>query len=493
MPRCKDVKRVLLVNPPNSMLRDSARRISEPLGLLSLGAVLRQHGYEVAVFDMPCEGYDHCVFDGDRVTYGSSVDDLQRRCRDFAPDVVGVTCMFTSREPEALGVCRALKEFEPSLVLVVGGLHPSLYPERFLVDGLADYVVLGEGEFRFLNLLRSLGVGNEIVPDGIAFRDTDRVVVYPQAAWIQNLDALPMPDRTLIDMERYIAIGTPFAPFSREDRVASILTTRGCPHACNFCSSVNYWGRRMRKRSVAHIVNEMKWLRKRYDIREIQFVDDNVTADTRFARQLFHEMVPLGFKFCTPNGLYFNSLDADMIRLMAEAGAYQLTVAIESASERVLKEIIHKRVNLGIVKKLIDEAHRYDISVHGMFIVGFPGEKRDEIMRTFEYPFEVGFDSASFFIANPLPGSELYRECVEKGYLRPDYSPADFKIANIHIPKNSPDYFMDPDELVALADERTHAFNEWSRKTYPERWEKKFARYLERYPDQRDVIMGRVT
>ena len=489
----REVKKVLLVNPPNNILKDSARRISEPLGLLYIGAALKNNGYEVSVFDMPCEGYDNCISEGNRIIYGSTMNDLKAKVAEYSPNVVGVTCMFTSRERNVLEVCSVLREANPDMIIVVGGIHPSLYPERFLHSGYVDYVILGEGEFRMVHLLNC--IKSDEVPqfDGVAFLNDGKAIIQALTQRIRNLDVIPYPDRTLIDMEKYIRIGTPFAPFPREERVATILTTRGCPNNCNFCATVHYWGRKLRKRSVDNIIGELKELRDLYDIREIQFADDNMTADTRFAKNLFRKMKPLKFKLCTPTGLYFNSLDPELISLMAEAGAYQITVAIESASERVLRDIIRKKVNLRIVKKLIEEAHKYDIGVHGMFIVGFPGEKREEIMMTFDFPFQVGFDSVSFFMANPLPGSDLYRECEEKGYLREDYSPMDLKIANIHIPVDSEDYFMDPDELVKLAEEKTREFNDWSRNMYPERWKKKFELYLKKYPEQREMIFGRVT
>lgn len=486
-------KRILLVNPPNSILKDSARRISEPLGLLYMGTKLKKEGFDVCVYDMACEGYDNCVYEGDRVTYGSSMDDLRAKISDFSPDLVGVTCMYTTREKNTLDVCSVIKELLSDVPVVVGGVHPSLYPKTFIKTGCVDYVIIGEGEFRLGNLLGCLNDNRLPDFDGVAYERDGEIRLNPRTSRIDDLDSIPNPDRMLIDMEKYISIGAPFAPFSAEERVANVLTTRGCPFNCNFCATVRYWGRRLRHRSVDNIIEELKELRDKYDIREIQFVDDNVTINVGFAKELFRRMKEFDFKFCTPTGLYFNTIDAELMKLMAEAGAYQLTFAVESASKRVLKDIIHKDVDLDRVKEVVEEAHKYDIGVHGMFVVGFPGERREEILSTFEFPFKAGFDSVAFFIACPMPGSDLFKECEEKGYLPDNFSVVDLKLANIRIPEGSPDYFMDPDELIKLVDEKTHEFNEWSRKKYPKRWAKKFDRYLERHPEQREVIMGRVT
>jgi len=487
------IKKILLINPPNTMPKDSVRRIGEPLGLLYLGACLKAKGYEAAVFDMACEGYNNIVEDDTYVTYGSSFKDLKDRMEKERADAVGISCMFTAREKNTKELCGQIRKIDKSVPIILGGLHPSLFPEDFIENGFADYVVMSEGEERLVKLIDCLNAGKPPDFDGIAYRDSGALKVRPVEGKIKDLDSVPFPARDLVDMESYIKIGAPYAPFSYKKRVAQILATRGCPNKCNFCSTVSYWGRVLRFRSVDNIIGEMRILKDKYGIEEIQFVDDNMTANKKFARELFTRMKEFDFKWCTPHGLMFNSLDAELIKLMADSGAYQLTFAIESASPRVLKEIIHKDVNLGAVRGIVTEAHKYDISVHGMFVMGFPGEKKEEIMQSLEFPFHAGFDSVSFFVVNPLPGSELYGFCKEKNYINEDYSAMDFKTANINIPSDSADYNMDPTELVKMVDEKTYEFNEWAKKEYPDRWKRKFERYLALHPEEKEKIMGRVT
>lgn len=486
------IKKVLLINPPNTLPEDSLRRIFEPIGLLYIAALLKKNGFEVSVFDMACEGYDNCVLKDGYVTYGSSPEELRKKIFKINPDIIGISCAFTARQKDTFNVCKTIRQINKNLTIVAGGLHASLYPERFLENDMADYVILGEGEFRFLELLKCLNNNQEIIFDGIAYKLKDSVKINPMINRIENLDTLPFPDRDLIDMEKYIKIGVPFAPFSYKQRVAQILATRGCPHKCVFCSSSSFWGRKIRARSVDNIINEMKTVIKKYAIEEIQFVDDLLTFNRDFSKELFAKMKDLNIKWCTPNGLMFNTLDAELIKLMAESGAYQLTFAIESGSERVLKEIIHKKVNLKIVKHLIEEAHKYDISVHGTFIVGFPGEKKEEIMETLDFPFKAGFDSASFFMATPIPGSELYALCAKNKYITTE-NLMDLKKYYINIPEESPDYVMKAKELEQLVDKKTREFNEWAKKTYPQRWDKKFKQFLKNHPEEKNAIQGRVT
>ncbi|MFC1590742.1 B12-binding domain-containing radical SAM protein [Candidatus Omnitrophota bacterium] len=490
----KRIKKILFIIPPNTISADSLRRIGEPMGVLYISSMLKQRGYDVEVFDASCEGYDRLEKKENYVTYGSSEADIRKRIRESCADIIGVTCMFSSRESDMLKVCGLIKDQDPAMPVVAGGLHPSLFPERILKAGLVDFVIIGEGELRLCNLLDDLNSGkNGFDFDGIAYKEADTIKVNPVVERIEDLSALPYPDRDLVNMERYIDIGIPFAPYALEKRVAQVLATRGCPNRCNFCAAVNFWGRKVRTRSVENIIGEMTLLKERYGVKEIQFVDDNLTANKPLAKELFKRMKGLDLKWCTPNGVMFNTIDGEMLSLMADSGAYQLSFGIESASLRVLKEIIHKNVRLDMVKGLIEEAHTHDISVHGMFIVGFPGETKEEVRQTLSFPFKAGFDSASFFIVSPLPGSEIYDECISKKYINAANTGVDFKSAKIEIPSDSPDYNFSTEELEELVDKTTREFNEHARILYPDKWEKKFRRFLADHKGYKKTIMGRVT
>jgi len=311
---------------------------------------------------------------------------------------------------------------------------------------------------------------------------------------IINLDNLPLPARDLVDLENYIKIGVPFGPFSRKERVEQIMTTRGCPFSCSFCSTVEYWGHHFRTRSVENVIKEIGELVNKYHIEEIQFTDDNLTANKKRAKDLFTKLKKYGLSWSTPNGLMIQTIDEEMIDLMASSGAYQVSFAVESGSQRVLKEIINKKVpQKSEVKKYIERFHKNNVQVHGLFIVGFPGETRDEIQQTLNYPFDLGFDSASFFIAHPMPGSRLYKECEQKGYLDTNLIGKDLQHSAIKIPKDSPDFIMSGKELEKLVDDATRKLNEHTKNKNPGAWEKKFEQFLKRHGDKADLILGRVT
>jgi radical SAM superfamily enzyme YgiQ (UPF0313 family) len=482
-------KKVLLVEPGMVMPNDSIRRIGEPMGLLYIAALLEKNGHTVRILDSSAEGYNNVVdVGGGYIRYGLDDTAIVKRIIEFMPDVVGVSCLFSARLREALRICRLAKEVG-GITVVVGGLHPSLYPSDILRDSNVDYVIMREGEYRLVGLLEE---NHDI--DGIAYRKEGRIVINPPTSKIEDLDSLPFPARHLINLETYFDIAVPCAPFFKSNRVVHILTSRGCPGNCNFCSTVNYWGRKFRKRSVGNIIKEIELLKYKYDIGEVQFTDDNLTADPRRAKELFKQMKDLKLHWCTPHGLMISTLDEEMLRIMGKSGCYQITMAVESGSPRVLKDIIHKNVDLERVKYLIKKAHKYGISVHLLFLVGLPGETREEIYKTLEFPFQTEADSVSFFIASPLPGSELYDYSLQKGYLHEGDFGMDFKKVKIRIPESSPDNFgINTDELERLVDERTRAFNEMSKKRNPDAWNNKFKKFIEKHPELSTVIMGRVT
>ena len=485
----KKNKKIMLIEPGMISPDDSLRRIGEPLGLLYIAASLESHGYIVKVVDSSAEGYNNVTYlENGYIRYGLDNREILKRIKDFMPDVIGVSSLFSARMQETLDVCKLAKQ-AGNITVVVGGLHPSLYPNDVLENPNIDYIVMQEGEERMVRLLQ----GDKDI-DGIAYKDKDRIVVNPPLSRINDLDILPFPARHLIDMETYFNIALPYAPFFRHPRVAQILTSRGCPGKCNFCSTVKYWGRQFRTRSVDNIIQEIQLLKDVYGVGEIQFVDDNLTTNPQRAKELFRRMRDLKMHWCTPHGLMLNTLDEEMLKIMGNSGCYQISVAVESGSARVLKDIIHKNVDLNKVPDVVQKAHENNISVHLLFLVGLPGETKEEIYQTLDFPGKINADSVSFFIASPLPGSELYDYSIAQGYITKGDFGMDLKKAKMKIPKNSPDYYgIDAETLEQLVDNRTREFNEKAKKRNPEVLERKFNAFLTKHPELSDLIKGRVT
>lgn len=485
MGKNKKIKKVMLINPPQLAPVDGMKRIMPPVGLLYVGAGLKKGGYDVDVLDSPMEGYQNERNSGDGyLLYGLDNKQTLKRIENSKPDVIGISLSFSSRYNNTKKLIQIIRN-KVNVPIIVGGLHANLIANELVQSHLADYVILGEGEFRTRNLLDAIQKTQIPNMDGVVYFDSGQVISTGIPKPILNLDKIPFPDRELIDIENYFDIGLPFNPFSRSERAIQILGSRGCPMNCSFCSTKNFWGG-YRSRSVENILTEIQESIEKYGVREVQFIDDNLTINRERSKSLFSKLEEYHLNWCTPNGVMVQTLDEEMIKLMAKSGAYQMSFAIESGSERVRRDLIGKFVPpKEKVKKLVDIARDNGVQVHGLFVLGFPGETKEEIEASLRYPAEVGFGSVSFFNLSPLPGSRIFEECLKKGYIDSRKAqPNNFRSPEIKIPQTSPDYFgFTPQELVTRIEEETQRFHENSKKKYPEEWERKFANYKKIHSD----------
>ncbi|HSW44348.1 MAG TPA: radical SAM protein [Phycisphaerae bacterium] len=421
--------RVLLIQPPHDLFEDDERQAMPPLGLAYIAAVLEQQGHEVRILDCVVEGFDRLAPRPDgRRRHGLGDESIREAVAAYRPVVVGVSCLFSAQTAAAHHVCRLAKEVDPEIVTVMGGAHPSAVPEEVLADPAVDACAIGEGEKILANLVRSLERGGFPPTDlaGLAVRVDGRVLTGPPAPVTSDLDALPAPARHLLRMREYFRHRSPHGAYVRRHPVTNLITSRGCPAKCSFCSIHTVWGRRFRWHSADRVLGEMEQLIERYGVRELQFEDDNLTLHKPRMRAICRGMIDrrLDLTWTTPNGAAIWALDEELVGLMREAGCHHLTLAVESGSPRVLRDIIRKPLDLSRVRPIVRACRAEGIGISVFFVVGFPGETGEEIRRTFDFAMSLDVDQACFFTATPYPGTELFRQCVEQGLLRPpvDYA-----------------------------------------------------------------------
>ena len=316
------------------------------------------------------------------------------------------------------------KGVNPEIKTVMGGVHATSLPNYVISDSNIDYAVIGEGEYVFGNLCDFLTGEGTLPTKGIAYRKNDKIVNTGRADFIQDLDKIPFPSYHKVDFMKYATeiqredVGRPRAmPYART------ITSRGCPYNCCFCEVETISGKKPRLRSVKNIVSELEWLISDYGIKSIIFDDDNILIDKKRAKNLFRTMIDKKYnlKWNAP-ALALFKLDEEMISLMKESGCQYIDVAIESGSERVLKDIIHKPLNLKKAKATIEKIKEYGIDLSANFIIGFPGETWDEIRQTIKFAEELDVNYTKFFIATPLPNTELYEIAKQKNYLVDGFS-----------------------------------------------------------------------
>ena len=421
----RPVKKVMLIFPPVIIARICDKMCCMPMGISYLGAVLRDR-YEVRLLDAVVEGYNLERDVTPRIFQcGLDTDMIMERIREFAPDVVGVSCLFSNQFPVVVELAKKVKIWNQEIVTVTGGTHPTFLPELCLREEALDYIVMGEAEESFPALLQAIETGSghaEI--DGLAFRTGKRQVIHPKTAWIKNLDSLPFPARDLLPLQKYFDINTPFNYFSKSPRNISFISSRGCPYHCNFCSSTNFWGGRYRARSPENVLAELKHLKTVYGIKEVKFEDDNLTCDSKRAKAIFRGMIEreLNLSWNMPNGVMVKTLaDRELVRLMKQSGCYEVSLAFESGDQWVLDNIVNKPLDLEAARGIVRGVQEEGIDTHAFFIVGFPGEKLAQIKNTFAYARSLDLDKIIIFFFNPLPGTSLYKECLKRGLIRDEY------------------------------------------------------------------------
>lgn len=377
---------ILLINPPwitkDETIWHGIRGAMPPLSLLSIGAVLEQAGFTVHVLDAHLEAL--------------SEQEVADRIEEIGPEIVGIT-MMTSTAITAHQTARLAKQVDPTIRVVVGGVHPDSLPEETLRNRAIDYVVKGDGEYAVLELAQ--GAPEDEIK-GLCYRQDDKPVINPPRPVLMDLNQLPPYAYHLIPMGRYYpAVGA-----YRRLPAINMLMTRGCPGKCIFCNSADT---ALRTRDADRVVNEIVHLRDTYGIREIQFYDDTFTVmkqnALRFARLMKEREVGVVWSCFARTDCF----SPEMARALKEGGCHQVMFGIESGSQRILK-VLRKDIDLERTCRAVRLAKDEGLEVRAAFIFGTPGETEETCQETIDYALRLNADLAIFNITTPYPGTQLY-------------------------------------------------------------------------------------
>jgi len=419
--------KVLLIYPPFSLASYERPIVVPPLGLAYIGAILEKAGHEVKIRDTVALNWRSPIKIKGRIHLGQKWKDISDEIKRSKPDAVGISCPFSSQSDNAHKVAELVKAYNADVPVIMGGAHPSTLPKRVLRDQNVDYVVIGEGEMTMLNLFKTLSKDtarvrtsfNEI--DGLAYRKEGNTVINPKKKFIEDLDSLPLPARHLLPMNEYFNAEAPHGPELMRKPYTSMITSRGCPFNCVFCSIHTVWGHKWRARSPDNVVLEIEHLIDVYKIREVHFEDDNLTLDKRRMAKICDLILDKGLdiRWFTPNGVAIWTLDKNLLEKMKKSGCYKLSFGIESGCPQTLK-FIKKPINLARARQVIHWANDVGIWTHGFFVIGFPYETKEAIYETLRFAVESDLDFASFFIATPFPGTELLEIVKKEGLIEND-------------------------------------------------------------------------
>jgi len=395
------------------------------MGLGYLASVAEDLGLEVKIVDFLARGWHQEEKLGNGfMRIGSSDKEIKECIKEFDPDLVGVTCQFSRQNKMYQHILSLVKSVKPECITLAGGAHVTVCPGEILNSPFCDYIISGEAEYSFKELILALQKQDAISSiDGLGWKSGERVFINEKREWIKDLDSLTFPAYHLMELETYFGLKSAHG-IRHKNKFCPIITSRGCFAKCTFCSAKNAWGNVFRPRSVNNIISEMKKLRDEYGIEELLIEDDNITADPKRAKELFTAMIKedIGLNWDTPNGVGVWSLNEELVSLMKDSGCLKLNFPLESGSQEVIDKIIKKPVRLTEAKKLIEYCRRIKLD-YGMFLViGMPGEKIRDIWQSFHFAVECRCFNPSISVATPYPGSELFQECVEKGYFVNNFS-----------------------------------------------------------------------
>jgi len=450
--------KILLFRPPITLYPSDKLYIRTPLGLCYVAAYLEQLGHLVKIVDCVVSGWRHprkiSKYSEEFIYIGPRDNELIREVENFQPDVVGISCIASMYDDSLHHLSGLVKKVDKGIKVLAGGPHPSALVREILSNTNIDYVVIGEGEQTTGELLRRLENGIPISNiDGFAFRNGKELVVNPRRNFIEDLDSLPFPARHLLPMEEYFKVSRLASDFGARGKFPStnMVTSRGCPGNCIFCTVPRIWGYRWRARSAENVVEEIKFLIDNYGVKEIQIEDDNMTVDKRRTENICRKIIENNLKidWCCPNGVSINTLTPELIEIMRKAGCTGLAFGIEHGDPEMRANTVGKPIDTIKIESIIKACKDFGIWAHGFFVMGLPGENRKTFNKTMELINTLDLDSISLFLALPLPGSELYEIAVKKGVIS-NPKRFFFDLRNSIPPRYSLTECLSPKELFRL-------------------------------------------
>ena len=369
-----------------------------PLGIAYLAAAVRQAGFPTTIIDGHAEN----------ISQGKLIHRIVQSGAEF----VGLFAT-TFNWPIVAQIARLLKERSPNLQIWVGGPQLTLFPTLCMEENTIDGAVIGEGEAvlpKILNQIKSGAISTDL--PGVIFREGDKIFRGKESVIIENLDSLPLPALELLPLLRYQALTLPM-PF------ISMITSRGCPYKCRYCSQV-YVGGRYRQHSANRVVEEMIRAKELFKVREIVFFDESFTADKKRVIEICDLIEQKNLKVGWNIRTRADRLDQELMPKLKKAGCYGIHIGVESGSPGIQKAM-NKNLNLEKVAKVVKDAKKYDLVTRGYFMLGYPGETLDQIKQTINFARDIDLDWASFSITTPNPGTDIFHDGVTEGRFEKDY------------------------------------------------------------------------
>lgn len=404
--------KILFVVPKiKSLFGDKGLTVQPHIGIAYLAAFLKSQGIEVSVFDDGIE---------------KSTDKVFTVIDSFKPDIIGIT-IFSYSYGVAYELIKKIKTYS-RIPLVLGGPHVGAVRKEALEDTGVNFAVKFEGEYTLIELLEEL---HKESPDfnkieGLLWCSNGKIAENPDRPFIKDLDSLPFPDYDIFGIERYTC-------FSQ--RALSLITSRGCPFGCNYCSVRLSMGQNFRSRSAQNVVEEIEYF-YRHGWTNFDINDDCFTLDKRRAEEICDLIIEknLKIRFQLYNGIRVDTVNPQLLKKMKQAGCFLISYGCEAGSQKVL-DAIKKSITLEQVRDAVKWANEAGIPNSVNFIIGHTGETYKDAIETLNFAKSLPTDYVNFYNLLPYPGTEAYRWAREHAHFL--VSP-EFYLENISYRNNEP-------------------------------------------------------
>lgn len=364
-----------------------------PVTLATAAAFLEQDAHTLDVTDFPALG----------LPLGSLKDAAAKSRPDFAIWNTGTPTLISD-----IAIAETIKSVSPETITCVMGTHVSVLPGQALSIGSVDIVIRGEPELTIRKICSCKGKEFTGIP-GISYRDKDGKIIHNPDSDFMNPEIIPHPAWHHIDISPYRLPlkGRPFL---------IVAPLRGCPFPCSFCTAGIYYGRKLRKRPVNNVIEEILNNRIKYNVNDFFIWADTFTADREYVTEFCTELVSRKIKTAWTCNSRVDTVDWEMLQLMKKAGMWMISFGLESGSDEILKRS-KKGIRTGQSRTAVETAHRLGIKTSGHFIYGLPGETESSMMQTLAFALDLPLDIAQFYSASPFPGTGLYDEATAEGWL----------------------------------------------------------------------------
>lgn len=377
------MKKIVLIEPKAPNLHIFSQFPLPRLGTILLGTIMKKRGWDVEIFVEEMRKIDYEIIK--------------------AADLVGISTI-TPTAPRAYAIADRIREM--GIPVIMGGPHVTYLAEEALEH--ADFVIRGEGERALTELIDAREKdGDYSEVSNLSYRKNREIIHNPKQPPADNLDSLPYPDLSLLKRDQPTKGGRSTIP---------VLTSRGCPFDCTFCSVTGMFGKKYRFRSAENVLAELRQYNSRRNM--IFFYDDNFTANRKRTKELLEGMIREKFKFHWTTQVRADvAKDVELVRLMKRAGCHTLYIGFETVNPDSLEEM-KKKQTVEEITQAVKVLRKNRIHIHGMFVYGFDQDDWKTVKKTVRFAKKAKLNTTQFLILTPAPGSEFYEKVASENRIQ---------------------------------------------------------------------------